>query len=76
MRNMFHALERAAIYAGAKPCDRPVRTMQIVKRNARTSADMKPAPAVVRPILREEDFLPLAAPTRTTARSTGLNWED
>lgn len=76
MRNMFRALERAAIYAGAKPCDRPMRTMQIVKRNARTSTDAKPTPTIVRPILREDDFLPLAAPTRTTARSTGLTWED
>lgn len=72
MRNMFTSLERAAIYAGAKPCDRPLRQMQIVKRGASTAVKAS-AP---KQVLREEDFLPLAAPTRAASRSTGLTWED
>lgn len=76
MRNMFHALERAAIYAGAKPTDRPLRTMQIVKRSRGTVTPIAASPATAARAASTDGFLSLAGPTKSASRSTGLTWED
>ncbi|MGA1062091.1 MAG: hypothetical protein ACO3VH_07150 [Ilumatobacteraceae bacterium] len=76
---MFHGLERAAIYAGAKPTDRPLRTMQIVKRSRGTVTPVTPiaaSPAIVARAASTDGFLSLAGPTKNASRSTGLTWED
>jgi hypothetical protein len=88
MHNMFHSLQRAAIYAGAKPETARPTGMQILRRDKSGNVTkLRDHDALTHEVTRKTiapaAHAPSAAPmsgvpfvpTRNRTRSTGLTWD-